>query len=123
SIEFKKNPNYFLATPKIDRLFYKYVRQASLLAALQSGDVDVTSAPGVNSDLQLQDWQSLASNPTVKGANVPGTAQDSPILNAAKPYLKDARVRVALTMAVDRDLLVKQVLGGAGQVSVSQVNP
>lgn len=123
NIEFKKNPDYFLGAPKIDRLFYKYIPQTSMLAALQSGDIDVTSAPGVNSDMQLQDWQSLASNATVKGANVSGTAQDSPIINAAKPYLKDARVRQALTMAVDRDLLVKQVLGGAGQVSVSQVNP
>jgi peptide/nickel transport system substrate-binding protein len=123
NIEFKKNPNYFLGVPNIDRLFYKYVPQTSMLAALQSGDIDVTSAPGVNSDLQLQDWQSLASNATVKGANVPGTAQDAPIFNTTKPYLKDARVRQALTMAVDRDLLVKQVLGGAGQVVTSQVNP
>jgi peptide/nickel transport system substrate-binding protein len=123
SIEFKKNPNYFLGVPKIDRLFYKYVPQASMLASLQSGDIDVTSAPGVNSDLQLQDWQSLASNTNVKGASVPGTAQDSPIINTAKPYLKDARVRQALTMAVDRNLLVKQVLGGQGAVAVSQINP
>jgi peptide/nickel transport system substrate-binding protein len=123
SIEFKKNPNYFLGAPKIDRLFYKYLPQTSMLAALQSGEIDVTSAPGVNSDMQLQDWQSLANNQNVKGANVPGTAQDSGILNTAKAYLKDVRVRQALTMAVDRELLVKQVLGGAGSVAVSHINP
>lgn len=45
------------------------------------------------------------------------------LLNAAKGPLADARVRRALALAVDRDALVRDVLGGAGQPLLGFLSP
>jgi len=45
------------------------------------------------------------------------------LLNAARGALTDARVRCAIALAVDRDAMVRDVLGGAGQPLLGFLSP
>jgi peptide/nickel transport system substrate-binding protein len=120
-VQLKPNPSYYLGAPKLNQLFVKVVPATSMLAELQNGSVDATVSPG-ESDVPLQDWPSLANLSNVKQDPVPGTVTQFMMINTAKPYLKSAQVRQALTMAINRQELVTSLLKGLGSVPIGPVN-
>jgi peptide/nickel transport system substrate-binding protein len=121
-VQLAANPDYHLGKPKVDTLFIKIVPPTSVLAELRDGEVDVTAAPGIG-DVPLQDWDSVKSLPNVKQDPVPGLTNQFMMINVSKPYLKDATVRQAITMAINRQEIVDQLLKGLGSVAVGPVNP
>ncbi len=121
-VQLKPNPNYYLGAPKIDQFFIKVVPATSVLADLRSGSVDATISPG-ESDVPLQDWPSVASLPNVKQDPVPGTVTQFMWINTAKPYFKSMQVRQAISMAINRTELVKDLLKGQGSVPIGPVSP
>jgi peptide/nickel transport system substrate-binding protein len=120
-VQLKPNPGYYLGAPKLDQLFVKVVPATSMLAELRDGSVDATIAPG-EADVPLQDWPSIASLPNVKQDPVPGTVIQFMMINTAKPYLQSAQVRQAITMAINRQEIVTQLLKGLGSVPIGPVN-
>lgn len=100
--------------PKIDRLILQPAPNISTrLQALQSGDLDI--ATSIPADA-IEDIE--AAGGTVYTVGLPGAY--SIILNMVKtPAFRDVRVRQALNHAVNKDIIIEQLLAGR-TLAVSQ---
>ena len=99
-MEFETNPTYFRTKPRIERVVLKFVAEGAGLNELMSGDIDVVKL----------------ANP----AQIPAVAKDARfrVYNKVEhfaraiywkcdhPLFRDARVRRALTLAMDRRALL-----------------
>lgn len=110
------NPDYWGGAPKLSELDYRFITEPSTaLAELQAGGVDLVipptipigMIPTIEADKNLQ--LVTASGPTVVSLR----------FNTRTGITKDEGVRKALIMAVDRETIVKSVLGGRAKVLAS----
>jgi peptide/nickel transport system substrate-binding protein len=113
----------------LDEAQYQVIQSdATRLAALQSGEVDFVIDP------PFQDLARLKADKTLKtrqtddiGAQYFALDQHSTELAGSdvkgKNPFKDLRVRRAMQLAIDADLIVKQVLRGEGKVTGSFISP
>jgi peptide/nickel transport system substrate-binding protein len=95
-IEFEANPDYFRGKPAVDVVVIKFGQNA--LAELLSGQVD--AAPVSRADLER-----LAKEPKFRihyGVDRDMDWSEVILWNHRRPFFDDARVRRALTMAMDR---------------------
>lgn len=113
-LEFAANPDYFKGRPKLDKLFFKIMPPTSLLAALQNGDIDM-NFPGGGGNIPIEDFDK------VKGLSNIRTESGKPFLYQAlylnTKSLPDLKVRQAIAYALDRKLMVGQLLKGEGEVT------
>jgi peptide/nickel transport system substrate-binding protein len=132
SIELVKDPNYYDAkNVHLDAITYRIITDASIRAAnLRSGDVQVAdslSAQDVptlqqQSNLTVLSSQSLGyQGLTVNIGNVNGVG--SPTGTIDRPEAKDAKVRQALELAIDRKGLVKVIFNDLATVACSPISP
>ena len=113
SVTLEANPNYFRGAPYLDKYVYRIIpNQDAAAVALQSGEIDFANVRG-------KDVARFVGNPdfTVKTAPVDLTRMI--ILNDAKPFFKDARVRQALSLAVDRQAVIDAAEQGYGTIADS----
>jgi peptide/nickel transport system substrate-binding protein len=113
----------------LDEVHYQVIQaDATRLAALQSGQVDFVIDP------PFQDLARLKTDKALKVSRVDDIGTQYFALNQhsaelagsdvkGKNPFKDLRVRRAVQLAVDTDLIVKQVLRGEGTVTGSFVSP
>jgi peptide/nickel transport system substrate-binding protein len=111
---FAKNPNYWRSGyPKVDKLVVKIIPDDSArLAALRDGSVDVATFENVDAP------KLLASVPNVKSVVQDSTDFNVIHVNALGPSspFRDARVRDAFSLAIDRNKLRDIALGGIGNI-------
>lgn len=106
-IVMKRNENYWGEKAKVAKIILKSIPEPSArLMALQSGAVDIAD------DLDPDSINQLKSNKNIKIIERPSVNVGYLALNTEKPYLKDARVRQALSHAIDKDTLVKAIFQG-----------
>lgn len=117
-MEFVKNPNYHLGAPKIDRLVIRVTDSASMLAGLINGDLDLI---GYGSIL-IDDWDMANEQENLVAESIPTTSYTTLIFNTQKPYLTQ-EVRQALSMAINRQVLVEALLQGQGEAIVTPIAP
>jgi peptide/nickel transport system substrate-binding protein len=106
-----KNPDYYMpGKPHLDAVeLYLFPDLAAEAANFLSGAVDVML------DVQQADFKRIAGAPGVQGQRVPsGRFVNIVMRQDSKPF-DDVRVRQALAMAVDREMLVDLVLDGLGR--------
>lgn len=99
----KRNPNYWnpSAAPKYTDLQVKYMPdQAAQVAAVQSGQVDLIF-PSAENALQLK------NSKTVQVSSVPGTNTIRLNINSGRAPFDNPDVRAAISLALDRDAIVK----------------
>lgn len=115
----KAKPNYFLGKPKITNVIFKDMPDdASRLAALQSGAVDVISNLPPDNAPQVQ------SAGVAKVESVPSARITSVWLNTLDtPALKSVKVRQALNYAVDVNTIIKKVMSGFALRTATIVPP
>lgn len=113
-MEFVKNPDYFLGAPKIDRLILRVTDAASMLAGLINGDLDLIGYGSILND----DWDMAQEQENLVAVSVPTTSYTTLIFNTDKPYMGQ-EVRQALSMAINRDVLVNSLLEGEGEAIVT----
>ena len=116
-MEFVKNPNYYLGAPKIDRLILRVTDSASMLAGLINGDLDMI---GYGSIL-IDDWELAKQQENLVTESIPTTSYRTMIFNTAKPYMTQ-EVRQALSMAINRDVLIQAILQGEGEAVVTPIS-
>lgn len=100
TMEFDANPNYYAGKPKIERVLLKFLGEAGL-ADLMAGEVDAISVsnPG---------WiPTLAADPRIRLYRSIGSASVMLCWQHRDPLFRDARVRRALTLAIDRRELLQ----------------
>jgi peptide/nickel transport system substrate-binding protein len=117
-IEYAANKDYFLGAPKFDKLVVRVVPANSLLASLISGEVDI---PALGS-IVLADWALAQAQSGLVTQSVPTTNYQTLLINTQKPYLTEA-VRQAISMSVNRQVLIDLVYQGQGVPLVTPIVP
>jgi peptide/nickel transport system substrate-binding protein len=117
SLTLKRNPDYFGAKSKIDKIVWKVVPDSNVLA-LQIGNGEVDGAPVCNPKdaATLQSSGKVALHETLEG-----NTQIS--LQLKNPLFQDARVRRALAYGIDTRSLIDNILAGAGVPATSDLLP
>ncbi len=129
-IRLRANKGYWDGGPKIDELVFRVYANADALAqALKTGEVDI--ADNLDADV----WESLKNTPGVVAYpakyygfdeiafNTGAALDDGTPIGDGHPALKDKRVRVALSYAVDRQTILDRVLNGTGTVGSTVIPP
>ncbi|WP_127530312.1 ABC transporter substrate-binding protein [Paenibacillus kobensis] len=111
-VELTKNEQYYLGAPKIDKIFIKVLPAANLVVQLQTGEVQMNSLPvGL---VPITDYDKVKSFDNV---NVTSAAASEPaelFFNVEK--LPDKKVRQAIAYALNRPLIVEQLLKGQAEI-------
>lgn len=118
---FQANPNFWLGKPKIDQVFIKIVPDdAAQLAAMKAGETDF----GVF--INYQDMPDIEKMGTFNLVVAQSGYQESWFMNLSTDpktkghvALQDVNVRKAIVMAVDRDKIIKDLMGGRTKVSAT----
>ena len=95
-----------------------YPEDATRIAALQSGDVDMTAGSDAVPIDQLGRLENTAG---LKVVTAPAAGVNYTYINTSLPPLDDVRVRQAINYAVDKEKLIQLVLGGNAEVSRTPV--
>jgi peptide/nickel transport system substrate-binding protein len=120
----ERNPNYFETDaqggklPYLDKVLFKFIVEPStLVAALQTGEVD-----GVNG-VSPQFVPALKGNPKLDVYTVVGGNWRCVHFNQAREPFGDANLRRAVAFAIDRDEIVKKVEFGEAVVAHGPISP
>ena len=106
-----RNPKYWGGRPHLDGVDVRfYAEAAPMVLAMQGGELDLI--PG----LSYRDAQTLRAARDVQLFENPSSSYRPVHLRVDKAPFDDKRVRQALALAVDRQALVRQLLGGSAQV-------
>lgn len=113
-LELRRNDKYAGKRPPLDRIFLKLLTPDVALAQLDKGELDVMALP--ESEIAR-----IGKNPQLSVATVASPSISQIGVNTQKPAFKDPRVRQAMMYAIDREGIVKAILGGQGQVVNSPI--
>lgn len=116
-VEYDTNKDYYLGTPKFDKLILKIMTADLALAAFEKGEIDATTRPGLGT-INVSDYQKVKEMPNLDVTIFKTHSQQQITINTTKPYLADKRVRQAISYAVDRKGIVDQLLQGIGSVAL-----
>jgi peptide/nickel transport system substrate-binding protein len=111
AITLVKNPNYWKhGQPYLEKVvFHDVPNSSSRVAQLYGGQLDVVNEPG---------WSELSAVETRPGFGVVGPdgfTVHFMILNSRMPVFKDPKLREAITLALDREGIIKAAFGGQGE--------
>jgi len=98
-MEFERNPDYYGVKPRVERVMLKFVGEAGLTELL-AGNVDMAQA-------ELTQIPRIARDPRFRIYHAVGSAARAIFWKANHPLFADARVRRALTLALDRHELLR----------------
>ncbi len=117
-VEFVRNPDYFVkGRPYLDGLKYvAIVERGTRIAALQSGQVDV-SFPGEVPKVSAEQLKKAV--PQLVITEFSQNVTDNMIMNIKKPPFDNQKIRLAVSYAIDRRALVRAVHQGAATVGAS----
>jgi peptide/nickel transport system substrate-binding protein len=115
----KKNPNYWQkGKPYLDSVTWRTVGDDNTRELqLEGGQAQVDEFP------PFQTVNKLQNTPGVKMALFPSTRTDYMMMNERYAPLADVHVRRAISLAIDRDSIIKSVLFGHGDPANSFMPP
>lgn len=107
SLSFERNDAYWGGAPKVDQLVYRFISEPATQAAeLQAGRVDVAN------QIPLALIDTLKKDSKLDVVSMDGPVVLALRYNTQRGIMKNPEVRKALTMAVDRDTIIKSILLG-----------
>lgn len=118
NIVLEANPDYFRGAPKISRIVYRIIPDASTRRLeLENGGVDIVQQQGQLAAIAAQDLEALKSNPAISILEAPSqiirqlefnnSSTTSPVANL--------KVRQAIAHAIDYDGLLQGVFAGTAE--------
>src|SRR6204780_1224555 len=108
-IRYKANKDYYGEKPLVDDLVFAITPDATArYAKLKAGECHINAYP------RPADLEEMEKDPSLKVINAPGLNIAYWAFNNTKPPLDKKEVRQALSMAIDRDAIIKDVYLGAG---------
>ena len=113
------NPSYWKpGIPKVENVTFRFIPELSTrTAALRAGELHVIDR--VTPDLV----ETLKGTRGVKVLDVPAIEVQRWIFQLGKEPVKDQRLRQAISLAIDRNVIIKELLGGYGRPADSPVPP
>ena len=121
-IELAANDNYHLGAPPVRRLFIRIIPPATMLAQLERGDLDVTAGFGIGQIL-IEDWDRVKTMGHLRAISFRAPGYQYMLFNFQRAFLQDKRVRRAVAHAINRSLIVSQLLKGEGEVAEGPIPP
>ena len=117
-IRFKANKDYYGEKALVDDLVFAITPDATArYAKLKAGECHVNAYP------RPADLEEMESDPNLKVINAPGLNIAYLAFNNMKPPFDKKEVRQALSMAIDRDAIIKDVYLGAGAKATTLIPP
>ncbi|PWW04822.1 peptide/nickel transport system substrate-binding protein [Paenibacillus cellulosilyticus] len=120
--EVVRNDNYYRPVAKLDKIYVKVLPATNLIAQLQTGDIQMNSLPvGL---IPITDYDKLKALPNVT-VDSSGPSEPAELFFNNKT-INDVKVRQAIAYALNRQLIVDQLLKGQAEVidgSVPSDNP
>lgn len=115
-LEMTANEDYYLGCPDFKTFVIKVVPATSLTAGLLNGEIDVVGAGSI----PLSDWGTIESSDNLVAESIPSYAYQYMEFNLSdgNDAFQDAAVRIAFDKAIDKQLIVNQLMAGEGQVAV-----
>lgn len=117
TLELASNSNYQLGAPKFGKLVFKVVAAANVVSSAMSGDIDY-AYPHLSIDDAA--YAKQQSGLVVTKSSFP-TRLNFMLVNNKK--ISDKLVRKAMNYAIDKELIVKQLLNGEAIVAESYMIP
>ena len=113
------NPSYWKpGIPKVEKVTFRFIPELSTrTAAIRAGELHVIDR--VPPDMV----QTLKGSPGVKVLDTPAIEAQRWHFQLAKDPVKDPRVRKAISLAIDRNLIIKDLLLGYARPVVSPIPP
>lgn len=115
-LELEANTNYYLGCPDFKTFIVKVVPAASLTAGLLNGDIDVIGAGSI----PLADWETVKSANNITAEAIPSYSYQYMEFNLSDKDtdFQDKAVRIAFDKAINKQLMVDQLMAGEGQVAI-----
>jgi peptide/nickel transport system substrate-binding protein len=113
----ERNPISWSAAPKIERVRFAVVPDS----ITQSLELEKGSADLAVNSLPMDALPVLAKRPNLKVDDSDGTQIQHLAFNVRDPLLKDARVRQAISCAIDRNLIIKSLMQGFARPAQSML--
>ena len=120
-LEMTANEDYYLGCPDFKTFVIRVVPAASLTAGLLNGDIDVVGAGSI----PLADWETVKATDSITATSVTDYSYQYMEFNLAdgNDTFQDPAVRIAFDKAVNKQLMVDQLMAGEGQVAVGPMPP
>jgi peptide/nickel transport system substrate-binding protein len=109
-VRFKANPRYYKGAPKVDGIVIKILTASNIAVQLQNGEVDF-NINGIG-NISIDDYDTLKDLPNID-LKIKDAVQVQQLEISTESF-PDTRVRKAISLAVNRDLIVNQLLRGMG---------
>ncbi len=116
-IRYKAFPDYWAGAPKIDLVFAITKDATARWSKLQKGECHVMPYPNP------ADLEAIGKDPSVDLMQQPGLNIGYLAFNVTKKPFDDKRVRLAITHAIDKDAILKDVYLGVGQPAKNFILP
>lgn len=115
-LELEAFTDYYQGSPDFKTLVVRVVPAANLTAGLLNGDIDVVAMGSI----PLADWKTVKESDAVVAASIQDYSYQYMLFNLSKdnPDFQDVKVRTAFDMAIDKNVIVDQLMLGEGQVAV-----
>ncbi|MFL0249585.1 ABC transporter substrate-binding protein [Clostridium neuense] len=119
-VQMAANKDYFRGTPKLTQLNFKIMQSTEITVQLQSGEIDMNE-PNIGivpiDDIEkIKAMKNVTFNPDKKS----NTLQT---LEINTTVVKDPKVRKAISYAINREQIVKNLLKGSGETAVGPYTP
>lgn len=116
SLELEAFTEYYQGSPDFKTLVVRVVPASNLTAGLLNGDIDVVAMGSI----PLSDWETVKSSDQVVAASVENYSYQYMQFNLSedKADFQDPRVRNAIDMAINKQMMVDKLMLGEGQVAV-----
>lgn len=111
-ISYTANSNYWKGAPKIGKMNIKILAASQVLSGLRSGEIDFVQP--TMAQIAQEDYGSIQKLSDVKVTYSDPVTTQSLFLNTKT--IPDAKVRQAILYAIDRPMLLKNMLSGKGEI-------
>jgi peptide/nickel transport system substrate-binding protein len=116
-VELEAFPEYWEGAPQVKNLVVKSVTDANALQAeLQSGNVDIAPNP---SNFSAETFDSLGKTPNLQVVQSDGSNIRYIGINVSQKPIDNVKLRQAIAYGIDREKIIKELLGGQAKVAES----
>jgi peptide/nickel transport system substrate-binding protein len=118
SIILEANPNYFRGRPNLDTIVYRYLPDAKImLDQLKVGELDIMG------EVPFDQMDQVKAINGVKTVITPNMIWEHLDFNLDNPIFQDVRVRRAISLGIDKQAIIKNVLRGAASPAAGDQSP